>query len=77
MEYLLEYVIYALMGQDYEVRRCSIGQDGKTSKWMVAIEGNVLYVFDEHDVRVLKSMVETSEDADFIEHITKLLTYFV
>ena len=77
MENLLEYVIYALLGHNYEVGRRSIGADGKTSQWMVTFEDNVRLVFDERDVRVLKFMVETSKDADTIERITKLLTYFV
>ena len=77
MEILLEYVIYALLGHNYEVGRRCIGLDGKTSQWMVTFEDNVRLVFDERDVRVLKFMVETSEDADTIARITKLLTYFV
>lgn len=77
MENLLEYVIYALLGHNYEVGRRSIGHDGKTSQWMVTFEDNVRFIFDERDVRVLKFMAETSEDADTIERITKLLTYFV
>lgn len=77
MENLLDYVIYALLGHNYEVGRRSIGHDGKTSQWMVTFEDNVQLVFDERDVRVLKFMVETSEDVDTIVRIKKLLTYFV
>lgn len=77
MENLLEYVIYALLGHNYEVGRRCILPDGKTSQWVVTFEDNVNIVFDERDVRVLKFMVETSKDVDTIVRITKLLTYFV
>lgn len=77
MENLLEYVIYALLGHNYEVGRRCIGPDGKTSQWIVTFEDNVRLVFDERDVRVLKFIVETSEDADTVERITILLSCFV
>lgn len=77
MENLLEYVIYALLGHNYEVGRRNIDPDGKTSQWIVTFEDNVRLVFNEQDVRVLKFMVETSEDVDAIVRIKKLLTYFV
>lgn len=77
IENLLEYVIYALLGHNYEVGRRSIGYDGKTSQWMVTIEDNVHLIFDENDRKVLQFMVETSGDPDAVERISKLLTYFV
>lgn len=77
MENLLEYVIYALLGHNYEVGRCSIGYDGKKSQWMIKFEEDVRLIFDEDDVKVLRFMVETSEDPDTVERISKLLTYFV
>lgn len=77
MENLLEYVIYALLGHNYEVGRRYFGPDGKTSLWIVTFEDNVRLVFNEQDVRVLKFIVETSEDADTVERITKLLSCFV
>lgn len=77
MEKLLEYVIYALLGHNYKVGSRSIGYDGKTSQWMINIEGNVRLIFDENDLKVLRFMVDTSCDPDTVERINKLLTYFV
>ena len=77
MEKLLDYVIYALLGYNYTVGRRCIGYDGKTSQWTVRFEECVTLIFDENDVKVLRFMVETSEDPDTVERISKLLTYFV
>lgn len=77
MENLLEYVIYALLGHNYEVGAHSLSYDGHTSQWMVTFEGDVRLIFDENDVRTLEFMKETTEDADVRERIGKLQKRFV
>ena len=77
MENLLEYVIYALLGHDYEVGARSLSYDGHTSQWMVKFEGNVRLIFDEKDVCTLEFMQKTTEDPDVRERIGELLKRFV
>lgn len=76
MESLLEYVIYALLGHEYEVGSRSISSVG-TSQWMVTFEENVRLVFDVKDVSVLEFMQKTTDDPDVRERIGKLLKCFV
>ena len=77
MENLLEYVIYALLGHNYEVAARSLSYDGHTSQWMVTFEGEVRLIFDENDVHTLAFMKETTEDADVRERIGELQKRFV
>lgn len=77
MENLLEYVIYALLGHNYEVGARSLSYDGRTSQWMVTFEGNVRLIFDRNDVFTLEFMKMTTEDPDVRERIGELLKRFV
>ena len=77
MENLLEYVIYALLGHDYEVGARSLSYDGHTSQWMVTFEEDVRLIFDENDVRTLQYMQATTEDPDVCERIGELLKRFI
>lgn len=70
MEILLDYVIYALLGHSYSVSPRRLGFNGNIYQWTVTFEENVYLVFDEADVRVLRSMAETSRDPDTIERIS-------
>lgn len=77
MENLLDYVIYALLGHNYEVKRTTKSSIDQSSQWLVTFESEVRLIFDEGDVRVFRHMIETSKDTDTIERISKLLSYFV
>lgn len=77
MENLLEYVIYALLGHNYEVSARLLSYDGHTSQWMVIFEKNVRLIFDENDVCTLQFMQATTEDPDVRESIGELLKRFV
>ena len=77
MEKLLEYVIYALLGHNYEVCARSLSYDGHTSQWMVIFEKNVRIIFDENDVYTLEFMQRTWEDPDVRDRIGELLKRFV
>lgn len=77
MENLLEYVIYALLGHNYEVGARSISYDGHTSQWLVTFEEEVHLIFDEKDVCTLEFMQETTEDPDVRDRIGKLLKRFI
>lgn len=77
MENLLEYVIYALLGHNYEVGDRSLSYDGRTSQWMVTFEKNVCLIFDEKDVCTLEFMQETTEDHDVRDRIAELLKRIV
>lgn len=77
MENLLEYVIYALLGHDYEVGASSLSYDGHTSQWMVTFEENVRLIFDENDVCTLQFMQATTEDPDVRDRIGEILQCFV
>lgn len=72
MENLLEYVIYALLGHNYEVGARSLSYDGHTSQWMVTFEGEVRLIFDEKDVCTLAFLKETTEDPDVRVRIGEL-----
>lgn len=74
---LIEYVIYALLGHNYEVGARSISYDGHTSQWMVTFEENVRLIFDEKDVCTLQFMQATTEDPDVRDRIGELLKRFV
>lgn len=77
MEYLLEYVVFALLGHTYVVSPREVGYKETIWQWRVTFENRVNLIFDEKDVKVLRFMVETSSDEETVERISKLLTYFV
>ena len=77
MENLLEYVIYALLGHNYEVGARSNSYKWHTFQWMVTFEGNVRLIFDENDVCTLQFMQATTQDPDVRERIGELLKRFV
>lgn len=58
MENLIDYLIYALCGHDYEVRRC---ENSRTHlrQWMITFEGIVRIILDEADLTVLKEIYST------------------
>lgn len=77
MEKLLDYIMYALLGHDYEVRYC-----GRTvlerHTWHVVFEGRVYITLDEHDKAVIRfiadNLVEDPESIYRYNHLLEQLT---
>lgn len=77
MENLLNYVLSSLLGYDYYVSPRELGVYTNRYQWTVVFSNQMRLIFDEHDVSVLRYMVATSSDTEYVERISKLLKYFV
>lgn len=77
MEKLLDYILYALLGHDYEVRYCGKTVCGQHT-WHLLFEGRVSIALFEHDIDVIRFMadnlVEDSESIYRYNHLLEQLT---
>ena len=65
MENLLDYLMYALCGYNYQVKRCA-NSGTNLRQWIITFEGVVSIVLDESDISVLKEIysIRTLDDEE-------------
>ena len=65
MENLLDYLMYALCGYNYQVKRCA-NRGTNLRQWIITFEGVVSIVLDESDISVLKEIysIRTLDDEE-------------
>lgn len=77
MEELLDYLMYALLGHSYSVKRCGINFKGHR-QWLISFEESVSIVLDEHDINVIRFFVDNRQlDEESKERYSKFLQLFV
>ena len=73
MEKLLDYILYALLGHDYQVRYNGKSFSGRHT-WVVVFEENVYISLDERDIPIIRFMVDNLvEDPESIYRYNHLL----
>lgn len=77
MENLLDYLMYALCGHNYQVKRLENNYRNK-KQWLISFEGVVTIILDESDISVLRCIYDSRTlDADERERYERLFSLCV
>lgn len=77
MENLLDYLMYALCGHNYQVKRLANNCRDK-KQWLISFEGVVRIILDDSDISVLRSIYNSRPlDADERERYERLFSLCV
>ena len=61
MENLLDYLIYALCGHEYDVKPIEESCVNRCRRWLLTFCNEVTIVLDEYDIRILKELYQSRE----------------
>lgn len=77
MENLLDYLMYALCGHNYQVKRLENNCRNK-KQWLISFEGVVTIILDEADISVLRTIYNSRTlDIDERERYERLFSLCV